>query len=66
MDRDSHLERRKNMADAPWSLKGEYFESCNCEILCPCIVQGTGARPTEGHCDVALAFHAVRVAIVLL
>jgi hypothetical protein len=45
------------MAEAQWSLKGEYFESCNCEILCPCIVQGTGVRPTEGHCDVALAFH---------
>jgi hypothetical protein len=45
------------MVEAQWSLSGEYFESCNCEILCPCIVQGTGVRPTEGHCDVALAFH---------
>ncbi len=40
-----------------WRLKGEYFESCNCEILCPCIVRGTNIEPTEGHCDVALAFH---------
>lgn len=40
-----------------WQLKGEYFESCNCEILCPCIVRGTNVEPTEGHCDVALAFH---------
>ena len=40
-----------------WRLKGEYFESCNCEILCPCIVRGTNVTPTEGHCDVALAFH---------
>ena len=40
-----------------WRLKGEYFESCNCEILCPCIVRGTNTEPTEGHCDVALAFH---------
>ena len=43
--------------DNRWSLKGEYFESCNCEILCPCIVRGTNIEPTEGHCDVALAFH---------
>ena len=42
-----------------WRLKGEYFESCNCEILCPCIVRGTNIEPTEGHCDVALAFHIV-------
>jgi hypothetical protein len=38
-----------------WRIDGEYFESCNCEILCPCLL--TGARPTEGHCDVVLAFH---------
>ena len=42
-----------------WRLKGEYFESCNCEVLCPCIVRGTNIDPTEGHCDVALAFHIV-------
>ena len=42
-----------------WRLRGEYFESCNCEVLCPCIVRGTNIDPTEGHCDVALAFHIV-------
>ncbi len=40
-----------------WSLKGDYFENCNCEIVCPCIVRGGPAVPTEGHCDVAFAFH---------
>lgn len=40
-----------------WKLKGQYFESCNCEALCPCIVQGTSVQPTDGHCDVGLAFH---------
>ncbi|MDE2781114.1 MAG: DUF1326 domain-containing protein [Chloroflexota bacterium] len=40
-----------------WSMKGDYFENCNCEILCPCIVGGGPAVPTEGHCDVAFAFH---------
>ena len=40
-----------------WQLKGQYFESCNCEALCPCIVQGTSVQPTDGHCDVGLAFH---------
>jgi hypothetical protein len=38
-----------------WTLAGEYFESCNCAILCPCLL--LGGRPTEGHCDVVLAFH---------
>ena len=49
-----------------WRLAGEYFENCNCEVLCPCIVgprnEGGGAlaRPTEGHCDVPLVFHIDR------
>lgn len=40
-----------------WRLQGDYFENCNCEILCPCIVRGAAAVPTEGHCDVGFAFH---------
>jgi len=39
-----------------WQLDGEYFESCNCELLCPCLLV-KGSRPTEGHCDVVIAFH---------
>ena len=44
------------MAETTWSLKGDYFENCNCTILCPCI-HNPQAEPTAGHCDVALAFH---------
>ena len=40
-----------------WSLQGQYFENCNCEILCPCILPVAPGAPTEGHCDVGLAFH---------
>ena len=40
-----------------WRLKGEYFENCNCEVLCPCLLPGTLRAPTEGHCDMAFAFH---------
>ena len=40
-----------------WSLKGQYFENCNCEILCPCVLPVAPGAPTEGHCDVGLAFH---------
>jgi hypothetical protein len=41
----------------PWQIEGEYFESCNCEVLCPCLLSNAQARPTDGHCDVVLAFH---------
>ena len=45
------------MANEKWRIEGEYFESCNCEVLCPCILSSLKGRPTEGHCDVVLAFH---------
>jgi len=48
---------------AQWRLSGDYFENCNCRVVCPCLVS-TGApltaRPTEGTCDVVLAFHIDR------
>ncbi len=43
-----------------WRIEGEYFESCNCELLCPCLLSHAQARPTEGHCDVVLAYHVNR------
>jgi hypothetical protein len=45
-----------DMAEPTWFLAGDYFENCNCEVLCPCI-HNPQAAPTVGHCDVALAFH---------
>ncbi len=45
---------------AQWQLSGEYFENCNCDVVCPCLVSTWApltARPTEGVCDVVLAFH---------
>ena len=35
-----------------WSLKGQYFENCNCKILCPCVLPVAPDAPTEGYCDV--------------
>ena len=41
------------MADA-WNLKGTYFEACNCEAACPCVMTGP---PTTGECTVLVAWH---------
>lgn len=32
-----------------WAIKGNYSESCSCDIPCPCL---WGSPPTKGHCDV--------------
>src|SRR5215472_3020910 len=37
-----------------WHAKGDYFETCNCQTLCPCIFLST---PTEGNCTVLVGWH---------
>ncbi len=39
-----------------WQLSGEYFESCSCDVLCPCITSQATAAPTKGYCDAVMAF----------
>jgi hypothetical protein len=36
----------------PWRIRGSYFESCNCEAICPCRMIGgrPGGRSTHGIC----------------
>ncbi|MBX6323453.1 MAG: DUF1326 domain-containing protein [Rhodospirillaceae bacterium] len=37
-----------------WRLSGTYFETCNCEIACPCVFT---SPPTEGDCTALVAWH---------
>jgi hypothetical protein len=48
------------MSEPKWHIEGDYFESCNCDLLCPCLLSQAQARPTQGHCDVVLATHVSR------
>jgi hypothetical protein len=45
---------------AKWTVSGEYFENCSCDVVCPCLVSTKApltSKPTRGACDVALVFH---------
>jgi len=44
------------MADS-WKLEGDYFEACNCDVVCPCVYLGD---PDYGECDVIIAWHIVK------
>ena len=47
-------------ATATWRIKGDYFESCNCDVICPCLFSPNPqmvSAPTQGACEVALMFH---------
>lgn len=45
------------MENASWQINGDYFETCSCDYLCPCIPSNMAAQPTKGYCDFALVFH---------
>ena len=38
-----------------WQISGQYMETCNCALLCPCITSNMAARPTESDCKAAVA-----------
>src|SRR5581483_1712146 len=43
----------------PWKLQGSYFESCSCDVVCPCTASfSLGA--TKDYCRVVLVFHVER------
>jgi len=42
------------MATPSWQVEGSYFEACNCNAICPCVVLGA---PTEDNCTVVIAWH---------
>jgi hypothetical protein len=37
-----------------WELEGVYFESCNCDVACPCVFL---SKPTAGDCTVLIGWH---------
>ena len=43
-----------------WEVSGQYFESCNCDVICPCITSQATAMPTQGNCSAVIALHLDR------
>jgi hypothetical protein len=39
-----------------WKIAGSYFEACNCEVACPCVLQacpqaGNAGSQQDGYLD---------------
>ena len=50
-------------AATAWQFTGDYFENCNCDVVCPCLFSTKAqltSQPTQGVCDVAIAVHIER------
>ncbi len=44
------------MAIPTWQASGQYYETCSCDFVCPCLPGGMAVRPSKGSCTFAMAF----------
>ena len=48
------------MPTPAWNVNGQYYETCSCDFVCPCIPGGLAVKPTQGSCTFAMAFQIDR------
>jgi hypothetical protein len=48
------------MATPAWNISGQYYETCNCDFICPCLPGKMAVSPTKGTCTFAMAFQIER------
>lgn len=48
------------MAAPTWQVSGQYYETCSCDFVCPCLPGGLAVKPTKGSCTFAMAFSVDR------
>ena len=48
------------MATPSWNVNGQYYETCNCDFVCPCVPGQLAVRPSKGNCQFAMAFQIER------
>jgi hypothetical protein len=44
------------MTGASWGISGQYYETCNCDYMCPCILSQMSVEPTKGDCLFVMGF----------
>jgi hypothetical protein len=48
------------MAAESWQISGQYYETCSCDFVCPCVLTQMQAQPSKGTCTFAMAFQIER------
>jgi len=43
-----------------WQVSGQYYETCSCDFVCPCLPGQMMAKPTKDSCTFAMAFQIER------
>ena len=44
------------MPTPSWHIHGQYYETCSCDFVCPCLPGQLTIRPSQGSCTFAMAF----------
>lgn len=48
------------MTDTSWTASGQYYETCSCDFVCPCLPGQMAVAPTKGSCTFAMAYQIER------
>ena len=48
------------MATPAWNIRGQYYETCSCDFVCPCLPGQMTVRPSKGTCTFAMGFQVER------
>jgi hypothetical protein len=48
------------MAAQSWKISGQYYETCSCDFVCPCLPGQMTVKPTKGSCIFAMGFQIER------
>ena len=48
------------MTGPSWNASGQYYETCSCDFVCPCLPGQMTVTPTKGSCLFAMAFQIER------
>ncbi|MBK5291361.1 MAG: DUF1326 domain-containing protein [Acidobacteriia bacterium] len=48
------------MTTPAWKVSGQYYETCSCDFVCPCLPGQMAVSPSKGSCTFAMAFQIDR------
>lgn len=48
------------MTTPSWKIAGQYYETCSCDFVCPCVPGQLAVKPTKGSCTFAMGFQIER------
>jgi len=48
------------MPTPSWNVNGQYYETCSCDFVCPCLPGQMAVEPSKGSCTFAMAFQIER------